>query len=276
MTTHKQTILVLGATGKTGSRLVRTLRAQGRSVRAASRSGEFRFDWFDEDTWQAALDGVTAVYLMVPDDPAPVPVFVRRATEAGVGRFVVLSGRGMGQLPPELFQGMAAAERAVRGSGARWSIIRPNNFNQNFEDVWLPQLRSGRLALPTGGVGDPFIDAQDIADVAAVLLTSEGHHGRVYDLTGPRVLTFGAAVAAMAEAAGRTIVYEEITPERYQEELREGGVPEEVARELGTMFEVLRTGLHTGTTDAVRTLLGREPVDFGTYAARTGATGIWS
>ncbi|MFD8867931.1 NAD(P)H-binding protein [Streptomyces sp. NPDC059590] len=277
MTTHANEILVLGGTGKTGRRLVHTLRAAGEHVRAASRSGEVRFDWSDQDTWPTALDGASAVYLMAPEDPALAQVFVKRATEAGVGRFVALSGRGIEQVSADAFQGMAAAEQAVRDSGARWTILRPNNFSQNFdEDVWHAPLRDGRLALPIGSMPEPFIDAQDIADVAAAVLTSDGHHGQVYDLSGPRALTFEAAVATIAEAAGRPMRYVELRPEEYRAELLAEGFPEEAVRELDALFAIMRAGHFTEPGDGVRRVLGREPIDFGAYAAQAAAAGAWA
>ncbi|MER7789285.1 NAD(P)H-binding protein [Streptomyces sp. NPDC097640] len=277
MTTHANEILVLGGTGKTGRRLVHTLRAAGEHVRAASRSGEVRFDWSDQDTWPTALDGASAVYLMAPEDPALAQVFVKRATEAGVGRFVALSGRGIEQVSADAFQGMAAAEQAVRDSGARWTILRPNNFSQNFdEDVWHAPLRDGRLALPIGSMPEPFIDTQDIADVAAAVLTTDGHHGQVYDLSGPRALTFEAAVATIAEAAGRPMRFVELTPEEYRAELLAEGFPEEAVRDLDGLFAVMRAGHFTEPGDGVRRVLGREPIDFGAYAAQAAAAGAWA
>jgi uncharacterized protein YbjT (DUF2867 family) len=276
MTTHTDEVLVLGATGKVGRRLVRTLRAAGRPVRAASRSGAVRFDWTDRRTWSAALEGASAVHLLAPEDPALAPLFVKQATEAGVSRFVALSARGIDHVPPRFFRGMAAAEEAVRDSGARWTILRPNNFSQNFdEDVWQAPLRSGHLALPIGAVPEPFVDVQDIADVAAAVLTSDGHHGRVYELSGPRALTFEAAVATIAEAAGRPIRYTELTPEEYKADLLASGVPEETADELNAMFATMRAGHFAEPGTGVREVLGRAPVDFATYAARAAAAGAW-
>lgn len=277
MTTHANEILVLGATGKTGRRLVRTLRAAGKVVRAASRSGEVRFDWSDQDTWPAALDGASAVYLMAPGNPELAPIFVKQATEAGVGRFVALSARGIEQIPAGFFQGMVAGEQAVRASGVKWTIIRPNNFNQNFdEDLWRASLQAGRLALPNGSVPEPFVDAQDIAEVAAVLLTSDGHHGQVYDLSGPRALTFGTAVATMARAAGWSIRYVELTPEEYRAELLAEGASEDIAAELNALFAVMRAGHFAEPGDGVQRVLGREPIDFADYAARAAAVGAWA
>ncbi|MFE9204639.1 NAD(P)H-binding protein [Micromonospora sp. NPDC007230] len=277
MTTATNEILVLGGTGKTGRRLVRTLRAAGRRVRAASRSGEVRFDWAQPTTWQPAVAEASAVYLMAPEDPALADDFVSRAVKAGVGRFVALSGRGIDRIDQDFAPGMLAAEQAVRDSGAEWTIIRPNNFNQNFdEDLWRQPLVEGRLALPMGATPEPFIDAQDIADVAAALLTSDGHHGQVYELSGPRALTFGSAVAMIAEAAGRSIRYLELTPKEYRAELLAQGHSEATATALNAMFAGMRAGYLAEPTDTVRRILGRDPIDFGTYAAEAAARGMWS
>ncbi|MDT0317202.1 NmrA family NAD(P)-binding protein [Streptomyces millisiae] len=278
MTTHDDDILVLGATGKTGRHLVGALRAAGRRVRAASRSAETRFDWSDQDTWAAALDGASAVYLVAPEDPAPVDAFVKQATEAGVRRFVALSGRGVERLSAEAFQGMAAAERAVRDSGVEWSVIRPNNFNQNFDDdaAWRPPLLAGRLALPIGATPEPFVDTRDIADVAAALLTADGHQGQVHELSGPRALTFADAVRTIAEAAGRDIEFVELDPAEYRAELLAEGVPEEVVRDLDEMYANMRAGHVAEPVDGVRRVLGREPVDFAAYATEAAAAGAWA
>jgi uncharacterized protein YbjT (DUF2867 family) len=259
------TTVVLGGTGKTGRRLVQAL--GGTPVRPVSRSTEMRFDWSDQDTWPGALAGATAVYVVAPADPAAAEPFVKEATAAGVGRFVVLSARGIDQVPGA-FHGMTAAEQAVRESGVEWTILRPNNFNQNFdEDLWHAPLQAGRLALPMGDVPEPFVDARDIADVAAAALTTDGHHGQVYDLSGPRGLTFAEAVATIAAAAGREIRYEELTPAQYRAELLAEGVPEEFADELDAMFAAMRAGHLAPPADGVRRALGREPIAFADYAA---------
>ncbi|MGW5642340.1 NAD(P)H-binding protein [Saccharopolyspora sp. NPDC003752] len=277
MTTRADSILVLAATGKTGRRLVSTLRAAGEHVRAASRSGEVRFDWADRGTWPAALDGASAVYLVASENPALTTAFVENAVAAGVRRFVALSGRGIGLVPPEPFRSVVAAEEAVRDSGAQWSVIRPNNFNQNFDEgLWRAPLRAGLLTLPIGPAPEPFIDVQDVADVAAALLTSDGHHGKVYELSGSRALTFAEAVEMMADAAGRPIRYAELTPEEYRAELVAGGAAEDEVEEADAMFAAMRAGHLAEPTDAVRQVLGRAPVEFGDYVARAAAAGAWS
>lgn len=275
--TDTKEILVLGGTGKTGRRLVRVLREAGRTVRAASRSGEVRFDWTQPATWPPALVGASAVYLIAPAEPAAAGEFVAQAVKAGVNRFVVLSGRGLDRIGPDFSPGMAAAEQAVRDSGAEWTVLRANNFNQNFdEDLWRQPLIDGRLALPMGATPEPFIDAQDIADVAARLLTDDGHHGQVYELSGARALTFAEAVATIAEAAGRTMRYVELTPQEYRAELLAEGYSEADAAALDLLFAGMRAGYLAEPTDTVRRLLGRDPIDFRDYAARAAATGAWA
>ncbi|MGI5338560.1 NAD(P)H-binding protein [Streptomyces sp. CA-181903] len=276
--TDPRPVLVLGATGKTGRRVVRELRAAGVPVRAASRSGEVRFDWTEPAGWSGALDGASAVYLVAPDEGyEAVPEFTARAVRAGVGRFVALSGRGIEHVGPDFGQGMAAAEEAVRASGAEWAVLRANNFNQNFdEDLWRGPLLDGRLALPIGDVPEPFVDADDVAAVAAALLTRTAHTDGVTEVSGPRPLTFGEAVTAVGRAAGRKMTYVELTPAEYRAELLAAGLPEPAVRALDALFALHREG-HTATvTDGVRRVLGREPVDFTTYAERAAAAGAWT
>ncbi|MEV0230686.1 NAD(P)H-binding protein [Nonomuraea sp. NPDC050786] len=264
-------IVILGATGKTGRRVVELLRAEGRRVRPASRSSEVRFDWFDRATWEGVLSGADAVYLVPPEDPAAVRDFVKRAER--VKRFVVLSGRGLEHAGDTYWQGMRAAEEAVGASGAEWTILRANNFNQNFsEDLWHAPLLEGRLALPVGAALEPFVDVHDIAAVAARALTADGRHGgQVYELSGPRGLTFGEAVRIMGQASGRTIEYVELTPEEYRTGLLAEGLPEEVADELGDLFAVIRAGHVAEPADGVQRVLGRPPISFEEYAARAWA-----
>ncbi|GAA2811765.1 NAD(P)H-binding protein [Saccharopolyspora taberi] len=266
-------ILVLAASGKTGRRIVPRLQAAGHSVKAASRSSEVRFDWTDRSTWSGALSGTTAVYLVVPDEPVAVDDFVQQAVAAGVTRFVALSGRGV-----DIYKvpGMHAAEEAVRASGVEWTILRANNFAQNFdEDLWLAPLQEGELALPIKDERDPFVDLEDVADVAAAVLTEDGHAGRVYELSGPRALDFGEAVDLVAKATGRTIRFVSQSSEEYVAGQVARGVPAEAAQFLDMIMGVLRDGHIAAVTDGVRQVLGREPRSFESYVERTAATGVW-
>ncbi|GAA3120865.1 NAD(P)H-binding protein [Streptomyces rectiviolaceus] len=275
--TVNSTILVLGATGKTGRRVVARLRDQGRTVRAASRSGETRFDWTDRATWGPVLEGVSALYLVGPPDPEPIADFVDQAAAAGVRRFVVLSGRGVEVFGDSFEPSMAEAERVVREAGVDWTVIRPNNFSQNFdEDIFAAPLLEGRLALPVGDVPEPFIDVDDIADVAAALLTEDGHTGRVYELSGPRALTFADAVAELAERSGRPMRFEDITPDAYVAELTAADVPADTARALANVLAWLAEGHNATPVTGVRDVLGREPRDFSTYAKTAASAGAWA
>ncbi|MEU3740571.1 NAD(P)H-binding protein [Streptomyces sp. NPDC032198] len=270
-------ILVLGATGKTGRRLVPLLRDAGHTVRAASRSGETRFDWNDRSTWAPVLEGVTALYLVGPPEPEPIADFVDTAVAAGVRRFVVLSGRGVEVFKDSFEPSMAEAERVVRAADVDWTVIRPNNFSQNFdEDIFATALLEGRLALPVGDVPEPFIDVEDIVEVAAALLTEEGHTGRTYELSGPRALSFPDAVAELAEASGRPMRFEHITPEAYVAELTAADVPADIARALADVLDWLKTGYNAAPVTGVRDVLGREPRDFSVYAKAAAASGAWN
>lgn len=272
------TILVLGATGKTGRRVAARLRLRGTPVRAASRSGETPFDWFDPAGWDAALDGVAAVYIVAPAVPGPVHAFVARAEAAGVQRLVLLSGRGADTWGDSAFGlDMRDAEDAVRGSTLEWTILRPNNFAQNFdEDLWHAPLLAGELALPAGEVPEPFIDIEDVADVAAAVLTEPGRHaGHTYELTGPRAVTFAEAVELTALASGLPITYKQISTAEYAAALVDDGLSTDAAHHIAEMFVLMERGLLADTTDGVAAVLGRGPRTFEDYVLRTAAAGAW-
>ncbi|ASU58138.1 NAD(P)H-binding protein [Nocardiopsis dassonvillei] len=272
------TTLVLGATGKTGRRVAARLRLRGTRVRTASRSSRTRFDWSDPDGWDAALRGVTAVYVVPPTVPGPVHEFVARAEEAGVRRLVLLSGHGSDTWGDSAFGlDMRSAEEAVRGSALEWTVLRPSNFDQNFdEDLFHAPLVAGELALPAGAVPEPFIDLEDVADVAAAVLTETGRHaGRIYELTGPRALTFGEATELISRASGLPIAYKQVSPDEYVAALVEEGWGEGDARHVAEMFVLMERGVLAGTTDGVATVLGRAPRTFEDYVVRAAAAGAW-
>jgi uncharacterized protein YbjT (DUF2867 family) len=270
--------LVLGATGKTGRRVLARLRLHSTPVRPASRSSPTRFDWSDPDGWDAALQDATAVYVVAPRVPGPVHEFVARAEAAGVQRLVLLSGRGADTWGDSTFGlDMRSAEDAVRGSALEWTVLRASNFDQNFdEDVFHAPLVTGELALPAGAVPEPFIDIEDVADAAAVVLTEPGRHaGRIYELTGPRALTFAEAVELISRASGLPITYKQISPAEYTATLVEEGVDEDDAHHVAEMFVLMERGLLAATTDDLATVLGRAPRTFEDYVVRTAAAGAW-
>lgn len=275
--TH-DTTLVLGATGKTGRRVAARLRLHGVPVRAASRSSETPFDWSRPEGWDAALRGVTAAYVVAPGTPGPVHDFVARAEAAGVQRLVLLSGRGADEWGDSGFgQDMRDAEAAVRNSTLEWTVLRPNNFAQNFdEDLWHAPLRGGELALPAGDVPEPLIDLEDVADVAAAVLTEAGRHGgRIYELSGPRAITFAEATELIARASGRTITYKQVSPAEYVALLVEQGFSEDDAGHVAEMFVLMERGVIASTTDDVESVLGRPARPFEDYVVRVAATGAW-
>ncbi|PRY62449.1 NAD(P)H-binding protein [Glycomyces artemisiae] len=280
--THTRTILVTGATGKVGRRLTELLRAGGHDVRAVSRSTAIPLDWTDESTWDAALEGAAAVYLVPPDHPFPADAFVAAAEKAGVRRIVAQSGRRVQDLAaaagvgPEAI-GMYAAQTAVQASGIEWTVLQPNNFNENFsEGDYYPAVLAGELALPLAGTAEPLIAVADIAAVAAAVLTGDGHHGRVYELSGPESLSMDAAMAAIAAASGKPVAFRAEAPEEHDAALRAAGLPEDLVVFLNLMYEFMRGGAMAATTGDVERVLGRAPIRFADWAAETAKTGVWS
>ena len=266
-------ILVLGATGKTGRRVLERLTARGVPTRVGSRSAPSRFDWEDPSTWAPALRDVKSVYISyypdvaVPGAAATVGAFAELAVGSGVPRLVLLSGRGEAEAE--------RAEEAVRASGADLTILRSTWFAQNFsESDWLDMV-SGEVALPAGDTPEPFIDVGDLADVAVAALTDDRHIGQLYELTGPRLLTFAEAVAEIAKATGREVRYVEVSVEEYAVAAAEQGVPSEVIDLLTYLFGEVLDGRNAHLADGVQRALGREPRDFADYARDAAASGVW-
>ncbi|WSG38330.1 NAD(P)H-binding protein [Dactylosporangium sp. NBC_01737] len=256
-------ILVLGGTGKTGRRIVQRLRAAAVPVRVGSRTAPLPFDWSDRSTWAPALRDVRTVYisyypdLAVSGAPADIDAFTSLAVASGVTRLVLLSGRGEDEAE--------ACERIVQGAGAEWTILRCSWFSQNFsEDYLRDAVLSGEVALPVGDVPEPFVDADDIADVAVAALTTDGHTGQLYELTGPRLLTFADAVAEISAATGRPITYVQVPAQDYA-----AALPPEIAGLLMYLFTTVLDGRNAHVTGDVRRALGREPRDFADYAKQT-------
>ena len=278
-TREKKMTLVLGGTGKTGRRVAERLAERGLLVRIGSRSAEPPFDWEKPDTWATALDGVSAAYvsyypdLAIPGAPEAVRAFAELAARNGVRRLVLLSGRGEEEAQ--------SAEQALREvgdeAGVEWTIVRCAWFMQNFDENYLLEpILAGEVALPSGNVPEPFVDAGDIADVAVAALTEDGHAGHLYELTGPRLLTMEQAVGEISRATGREIRFVPVTLEEYESVLAEADVPPEFLSFLTYLFGTVLDGHNASTTDGVRRALGREPKDFSDYARHAAATGVWS
>lgn len=270
-----RTTLVLGGTGKTGRRVAERLRARKVPVRIGSRSGESPFEWENRATWSNALRGVESAYISYyPDLAAPgaadaIRSFTELAVNSGVRRLALLSGRG----EPEA----QLCEQIVRNSGADWTLLRASWFCQNFsENFLLEPLLAGELTLPAGNVGEPFVDVDDIADVAAAALTEDGHAGQLYELTGPRLLTFAEATAEIARVTGRHIRYIQVSAEEYASELAKVQVPPAFISLLTYLFAEVLDGRNSRVADGVKRALGRAPRDFTEYARDAAATGVWN
>jgi uncharacterized protein YbjT (DUF2867 family) len=271
---NNNTILVIGSTGKTGKRVADQLEARGITVRHGSRSADIPFDWEEPQTWAPALAGVDKVYityypdLAVPGSVDAVRQLTALATQAGVRRLVLLSGRN--EVEAE------RAEDVVKACGLEWTIVRAAFFSQNFsEGAWLDEILAGSVSLPVRDVHEPFVDADDIADVVVAALTEDRHVGQLYEVTGPRLLSFGDAVAEVAAAAGRHIDFVSVSIDDYVAMLAEYGMPQDFIWLLNHLFtEVL--GSKAQLADGVQRALGREPKDFAEYARETAATGVWT
>jgi uncharacterized protein YbjT (DUF2867 family) len=268
------TILVIGSTGKTGKRVADRLEKRGIAVRHGSRSADVPFDWDNPQTWAPALAGVDKVYLtyypdlVVPRSVDAVSKLTELAKDAGVRRLVLLSGRNEAEAEK--------AERVVMASGLEWTIVRCAFFAQNFsEGAWLDEVLAGTVSLPVDDVQEPFVDADDIADVAVAALTHDRHAGQLYELTGRRLLSFRDAVAEIGKAAGRDIGFVSVPIEEYTAMLTEYGLPQDFIWLLNHLFtEVL--GSKVQLADGVQRALGRDPKDFSDYAREAAATGVWT
>lgn len=268
--TDQGTTLVIGGTGKTGRRVVEQLTAHGLPVRVGSRSGTPPFVWEDRDTWGAALAGARAAYvtfypdLSFPGAAEAIGDFARFAVASGTRRLVLLSGRGE--------DGAQLSERALQDSGADWTILRASWFHQNFDtDFFLEPVRAGELVLPAGEVGEPFIDAGDIAEVATAALTDDRHIGATYELTGPELLSFGEVATVLSEVTGRDIRFVPVSLDAYRAYLVSHGLPADFA----SLFDTVLDGRNAHLTDDVRRVLGRPPRGFLEYARAASATGVW-
>ncbi|MFN3923883.1 MAG: NAD(P)H-binding protein [Pseudarthrobacter sp.] len=263
-------VLVVGGTGKTGRRVAERLAARGIPVRIGSRSGFPAFDWDDDGTWDAALQGIDKAYLTYyPDLAFPgvselIARFAKTAADRGVRKIVLLSGRGE--------DGAVASEESVQNSGVAWTIVRCNWFNQNFnESFFLGPVLDGVISIPAGDAVEPFVDAEDIADVAVAALTEPGHDGQVYELSGPRLLGFHEVAREISAATGRDIVYSPVTAVEYEAILANDGLP----RDFVDLFTLILDGRNASLKDGVHRALGRNPKDFSEFAREAAATGIW-
>lgn len=268
-------VLVLGGTGKTGRRIVTGLRAKGIPVRIGSRSVSPAFDWNNEKSWDACLADIEAIYISyAPDLALPgatdaIGALVDRARQKGVQRLVLLSGRGETEAQ--------ACERIVRESGLAWTIVRASWFYQNFsEGAFVDMVAAGQITLPAGDTPEPFVDVDDIADVAIAALSEQGHAGEIYEVTGPRLMSFADIAAELSDVTGREIAYIQVPHDAFVSEAADSGAPKDVVWMLDYLFSTVLDGRNAHLTDGVQRALGRPPRDFAEYARTAAASGAWS
>jgi uncharacterized protein YbjT (DUF2867 family) len=276
-----KTILVTGATGKTGSEVVKALLAQDEAVRAGAHTPEkasamfgagvevARLDFGQPETFDAALAGVDRVYLLAVTgetaaDAALIP-FVDRAQAAGVQRIVYMTARGveMDENNP-----MRKVERYIEQSGVAYTLLRPSWFMQNFSTGFIaPMIQGmGNIFLPAADAKTSFIDARDIAAVAVAALTEAGHAGKAYALTGEQPLSYGEAAEILSQAAGKPIGYVALTDEAFRGSLASQGWRSEQIEMFSNLFAGVRQGWAASVSPDVAAVLGRPATTFAQFA----------
>ncbi len=273
---RQRKILVLGGTGKTGSRVVSRLQTIGYSnLRIGSRKGSPAFDWEDSSTWLKVLEYVDIVYitfqpdLAIPSAVDAIRKFTSLAHKNGITKMVLLSGRGEKEAQ--------VCEQIVMDTAREWTIVRASWFNQNFsESVFLEPILAGHVALPRAETLEPFTDADDIAEVVVQTLLDNKHNGKIYDLTGPRLLSIPEAIEEISKACGRNIQFQSLTLEENVELLKRYQLPEDHIWLVNYLFSEVLDGRNAYVTHDIEKVLGRKATDFSEYANSTAATGVWN
>lgn len=267
--------LILASNGKTGSRVADRFRASGLGFREGSRQSDIPFDWYDSSTWPKALDGISAVYvvfypdLAVPGAKEIIADFTRTAESCGVNHLVLLTGRGEDEAQ--------ACEKIVMNSTLDWTIVRASWFAQNFsENFFLDDILRSQVIVPFDDFTEPFIDADDIADVVFAALNDEKHKGQIYEVTGPDLLSFRETIREIGELSNRKIGFQQVPMDDYVQFLNEAKVPREFVGLLKYLFSEVLDGRNAYLCDGVKQALGREPRSFHSYAAATAETGVWN
>jgi uncharacterized protein YbjT (DUF2867 family) len=268
-------ILIIGKNGKTGVRVDQRLTALGYATRPVSRSTRPAFDWERPQTWRAAIEGTRAAYvtyqpdLAVPAAEGAIREFVEVAADAGLEHVVLLSGRGEA--------GAQRAEEILKASGLAWNVVRASWFAQNFsESFMLEGILAGELVLPAGDIKEPFIDVDDIAEVAVAALIRPGYRNRLFEVTGPRALTFAQCVEEISHAVGYEIRYTQVPVDAYIDALQEQDISEDLQWLLRELFTVVFDGRNCNVMPGVEEALGRPATDFRAYIDKTAASGVWN
>lgn len=272
----KSNILVIGGTGKTGSRVVNHLQELGYNVRVGSRSAEPAFDWQKPETWAKVLKGMDKVYitfqpdLAVPGALEAIEGLTREMQKSGVQKAVLLSGKG--EREAEL------CEQVIINSGIDYTIVRANWFMQNFsESFFLDPILAGHVALPNANAKVPYVSADDIAEVVTKVLLDDKHNSQIYELTGSRTLTFPEVINEISKATKREIQFTPISLPAYSDIMKELQVPNDFIWLINYLFtEVLASKDNEIITNDIEKVLGRKPTDFSDFVKEVAAQGVWS
>lgn len=272
---QQQPILIIGSNGKTGARVQQQLQALGVNTRGVSRSGTPAFDWDDQTTWRTAMAGTRAAYvtfqpdLAVPGAEQTIRAFVQLAIELGLQHIVLLSGRGE--------DGAQRAERVLQQSGLAWNVVRASWFNQNFSEGFMIEgILNGELALPANTVLEPFIDIDDIAEVAVAALTRPELHNQLFEVTGPRAMSFAQCVEEISAAVGYPVKYTPIPLDAFIGALHDQGAPDAMQWLMRELFSVVLDGRNSQVMTGVEDVLGRPATDFSDYIKKVLASGAWA
>jgi uncharacterized protein YbjT (DUF2867 family) len=276
--TTKARVLVTGGTGQTGSRVASRLAELGFAVRVGSRAAhassgateQVRFDWADASTHAEALRGAQRAYLVAPDlvdDPSTLMrPFLTRALESGVRRFVLLSSSAV----PDDAPGLGAVERALREQAPEWAVLKPSWFMQNFINMRHTHgpslLHEGVVVTSTGDGRVGFIDAEDIAEVAARALADEVSHDAAHTITGPEALSYDDVAAILSRVTGRSLAHVRVDDAEAKRRMIATGMPERYADLLVGLDALIRDGAEDRVTDTVERVTGRPPRSLEAFA----------
>ena len=271
-----ENILVIGGTGKTGSRVVNLLKKEKQNVKVGSRNGTPSFNWDDPSTYAPVLKGIDRAYIVyhpdlaVPGAKDAIQALTEAALKEGLEKVVLLSGKGETEAE--------ACEDIVANSGLNYTLVRASWFNQNFsESFFLDPILAGHVALPMSETKIPFVDAEDIAEVVAKVLLDDSYNSQIITVTGPRRLTLKEAVEAIAESTAREIQFQAISIEEYEEGMKAAGIPDNYVWLFGYLFrEVLGNQANQVVSNDIEAVLCRKAIDFSAFTEKTAETGVWN
>ncbi len=270
-----QTTLIIGKDGKTGRRVNNLLQNAGYPTRAVSRSTLPEFNWQSPEGWPEAMRGCQSAYVCFQPDLAIPPAlsaienFIRLAKEAGIRHIVLLSGRGEA--------GAQQAEQQLINSGLTWNVVRASWFAQNFSEGFLIEsILSGQVALPRGDIPEPFVDTDDIAEVAFACLTTSRLQNQLFEITGPELITFSDCVEIISSTLQRPISFIPISTEQFLQVLKQQGMSKDELWLMNELFSEVMDGRNSHITHGVEQVLGRMPRSFREYVSKTASTGAWA